>query len=83
MIVQIEQGQTNPSIATLLRISDALGVGLPSLVTAADPPALHVVRAGEAPTVWRGEHGCTPAHLLAGSNPPEVLELWDWDTTPG
>ncbi|MGA2829145.1 MAG: helix-turn-helix transcriptional regulator, partial [Streptosporangiaceae bacterium] len=32
MVVNIEQGAVNPSVGTLLRISDALGVGLPVLV---------------------------------------------------
>ncbi|MGH3178715.1 MAG: helix-turn-helix domain-containing protein, partial [Streptosporangiaceae bacterium] len=32
MLVSIEQGSANPSIATLLLISDALGIGLPALV---------------------------------------------------
>ena len=32
MVVNVEQGAANPSVGTLLRISDALGVGLPSLV---------------------------------------------------
>src|SRR5262249_60524288 len=31
MLVSIEQGSANPSIATLLLISDALGIGLPAL----------------------------------------------------
>ena len=35
MVVSIKQGSANPSIGTLLRISDALGVGLPALV---EPP---------------------------------------------
>lgn len=82
LIVQIEQGQTNPSIATLLRLSDALGVGLPRLVAVADPPMLHVVRAGDAPVLWRGTHGGS-AQLVAGSGPPNVLELWDWTLSPG
>jgi transcriptional regulator with XRE-family HTH domain len=34
-LVQIEQGKTNPSIGILLRLSDALGVGLPQLVAGA------------------------------------------------
>ena len=29
MVVNVEQGAANPSVGTLLRISDALGVGLP------------------------------------------------------
>ena len=32
MVVNVEQGAANPSVGTLLRISDALGVGLPALV---------------------------------------------------
>ncbi|MDQ4137329.1 MAG: helix-turn-helix domain-containing protein, partial [Actinomycetota bacterium] len=35
MLVNVEQGSTNPSVGTLLKISDALGVGLPALV---EPP---------------------------------------------
>ena len=31
MVVNVEQGAANPSVGTLLRISDALGVGLPLL----------------------------------------------------
>lgn len=66
----------------MLRLSDALGVGLPRLVTVADPPMLHVVRAGDAPVLWRGTHGGS-AQLVAGSGPPDVLELWDWTLSPG
>ncbi len=50
MLVNVEQGSTNPSIATLLRLSDALGVGLPALVDTADDGADAVVihRDGDA-----------------------------------
>jgi transcriptional regulator with XRE-family HTH domain len=37
LVVNVEQGTTNPSVGTLLRISDALGVGLPALVESPDP----------------------------------------------
>jgi transcriptional regulator with XRE-family HTH domain len=37
MVVNVEQGTANPSVGTLLRISDALGVGLPALVEPPDP----------------------------------------------
>ncbi|MFI9560257.1 helix-turn-helix domain-containing protein [Nonomuraea endophytica] len=82
VIVQIEQAQSNPSMATLLRISDALGVGLPKLVALPELPKAHVVRAGEGPRLWQGPHG-GQAHLVAGSGPPDVLELWDWTLFPG
>ena len=82
MLVNIEQGQANASIATLLRLSDALGIGLPALVEAAQPPALKVTRAGEAPVLWQGASG-GQAVLVAGSQPPDVVELWDWRLAPG
>src|ERR1700757_5515629 len=54
MLVSIEQGSANPSIATLLLISDALGIGLPALVEMDRSPGLRVTRAGAAAVLWRG-----------------------------
>ena len=82
MVVNVEQGASNPSIATLLRLSDALGVGLPALVDVERPGALCVVEAGQAPVLWRGQSG-GQAVLVAGTNPPDVVELWDWTLEPG
>ncbi len=81
MLVSIEQGSANPSIATLLLISDALGIGMPALVDMGDPPGLRVTRAGTAPVLWRGELG-GQAVLVAGTEPPDVTELWDWTLGP-
>src|SRR3954465_5427078 len=82
MVITIEHGEGNPSIATLLRISDALGVGLPVLVDVERPRALTVTAAGQAPVLWRGPHG-GQALLVAGTEPPDVVELWDWTLQPG
>jgi transcriptional regulator with XRE-family HTH domain len=82
MLVNVEQGHTSPSITTLLRISDALGVGLPALVEAARPPALKVTRVGQAPVLWRGPSG-GQATLVAGTEPPDIVELWEWTLVPG
>src|SRR5437588_589361 len=71
MLVSIEQGSANPSIATLLLISDALGIGLPALVDMGRAPGLRVTRAGTAPVLWRGELG-GQAVLVAGTEPPAV-----------
>jgi len=82
MVVSVEQGAVNPSIGTLLRLSDALGVGLPALV---EPPVLpdeRVTRAGTAAVLWRGEHGGMGA-LVAGTESPDVVELWHWTMHPG
>lgn len=84
MLVNVEQGSTNPSMATLLRLSEALGIGLPTLVDtahdAADPVVVH--RAGEAPLMWSSPAGGS-AVMVAGTDPPAITELWDWRLAPG
>lgn len=82
MLVNVEQGAANPSVGTLLRLSDALGVGLPALVEPPQPTSSAVIRAGEAPVLWRGDGGGR-ASLMAGTRPPDVVELWDWELAPG
>jgi transcriptional regulator with XRE-family HTH domain len=82
MLVNIEQGSTNPSIATLLRISDALGVGLPVLVDIERSAAPRVTRSGQAPVLWHGASGGRGV-LVAGTGPPDVVELWEWSLASG
>jgi len=65
-----------------LRISGALGVGLPALVEPAEPKPVHVTRSGEGPPLWIGESGGAGV-LVAGTAPPDVAELWDWTLGPG
>jgi transcriptional regulator with XRE-family HTH domain len=82
MVVNVEQGAANPSVGTLLRLADALGVGLPALVETARPAPMTVVRSGEGAVLWTGEHGGRGV-LLAGTEPPEVVELWEWTMAAG
>lgn len=82
MVVNVEHGETNPSVGTLLRISDALGVGLPALVEPPQPKPVQVTRLGAGATLWSSESGGRGV-LVAGTNPPDVLELWDWTLGPG
>jgi transcriptional regulator with XRE-family HTH domain len=82
MLVNVEQGAANPSVGTLLRISDALGVGLPALVELPRPKPLKVTRQGEGVVLWTGDSGGR-AVLVAGTDPPDVVELWDWSLGPG
>jgi hypothetical protein len=65
----------------LLRISDALGVGLPALVELPAPRPVKVTRHGEGAVLWRGESGGHGV-LVAGTEPPDVVELWDWTLGP-
>ncbi len=82
MIVNVEQGAANPSIGTLLRISDALGVGLPALVESPRPKPVKITRSGEGATLWSSEQG-GQGILMAGTESPDVVELWDWTLGPG
>jgi transcriptional regulator with XRE-family HTH domain len=82
MVVNVEQGAVNPSVGTLLRLSDALGVGLPALVEPPEPKSVKVTRRGEGATLWSGEGGGRGV-LVAGTTPPDVVELWDWTLGPG
>jgi len=82
MVVSVEQGAVNPSVGTLLRISDALGVGLPALVEPPTPRLVKVTRRGEGAVLWGSEAGGR-GELVAGTEPPNVVELWDWVLAPG
>ena len=82
MVVNVEQGAANPSVGTLLRISDALGVGLPALVESPQPKPLKVTRRGAGAALWSGESGGRGV-LVAGTEPPDVVELWDWTLGSG
>ena len=74
VLVNVEQGAVNPRVGTLLRLSDALGVGLPALV---EPPASRtpkLTRNGQGAALWTGEAG-GKGMLVAGTEPPDVVEL--------
>lgn len=82
MVVNVEQGEVNPSVGTLLRLGDALGVGLPALVEPPHPQAVMVTRRGEGAVLWTGSAGGRGI-LVAGSACPDVAELWDWTLAAG
>lgn len=77
MVVAIEAGESNVSLATLDRLADALGVPFAELVRAPDaevpPPEV----------VWRGGHPGSRARLLAGIPARGAVELWEWSLAPG
>jgi transcriptional regulator with XRE-family HTH domain len=81
-LVNVEQGAANPSVGTLLRLSDALGVGLPALVEPPTPRSVKVTRRGEGAVLWRSDAGGRGV-LVTGTPPPDVVELWEWILGPG
>lgn len=81
-VVAIEQQRSNPSMATLCALSEALGVGLSGLLERPSGPMIKVRRADESITLWTTNAG-SRAELLLGTDPPNAIEVWEWHIQPG
>jgi transcriptional regulator with XRE-family HTH domain len=80
LLVQIEAGEANPSLSSLLSIAAGFGVPLVDLLVDAHPPAITVqADNGAAPVLWSGTAGGEGRLLVASGG----LELWDWALQPG
>ena len=82
MLIQIEQARTNPSIGTVVKIGDALGVSVTTLLDYEQGPKVRIVPAERAVRLWHTEAG-SYNRLLAGTEAPGPLEMWDWRLMPG
>jgi len=96
VLVGLEQGNANPSLGTLLRVSEAIGVPLTRLVQVERRPVIRVLTADRHVTLWHGDVAGTGT-LVAGTDPalgvsgPEAgggtagptMELWRWELHPG
>jgi transcriptional regulator with XRE-family HTH domain len=82
MVVEVEQGRTNPSIATVCRLATALGAGLAQLLDVGAEPVLRVVGRDDGVRLWRGAKGGS-GDFRVGSEQPAKTELWDWTLAPG
>ncbi|OEJ97258.1 helix-turn-helix domain-containing protein [Streptomyces thermolilacinus] len=82
MIIQIEQARTNPSVGTTVKLADALGVSLATLLDHEQGPQVRVVPAGRAVRMWSTEAG-SHSTLLVGADAGGPLELWTWTIMPG
>src|SRR2546423_8138934 len=69
VLVQIENGEANPSIATLCKVAAALGASVADLVQVSNQQPAEVLPAGAPRLLWRGPKGGT-ATLLVGSAGP-------------
>jgi transcriptional regulator with XRE-family HTH domain len=81
-VIQIETARGNPSIATLAALAAALRVGVTSLIEDVTEPRVTVRRATEAATLWSSAVGSNAVFRI-GTDPPDVVELWDWTLQPG
>jgi transcriptional regulator with XRE-family HTH domain len=80
LLAQLEAGQANPSLSTLLSIAAGFDISLVELLAGGDKPSITVqADNASAPVLWTGAHG-GEARLLLGSDP---LELWQWSLAPG
>ncbi|WP_369239823.1 helix-turn-helix domain-containing protein [Streptomyces sp. R21] len=82
MLIQIEQARTNPSIGTVVKIGDALGISITTLLDYEQGPKVRIVPADQAVRLWHTDAG-SYNRLLAGTEAPGPLEMWDWRLMPG
>lgn len=81
-VIGVEQARANPSIATLCSLADALGVGVATLIEPDDAPRVRIKRRADTPALWASAAG-SRALFLMGTDPPDIVELWDWHLAPG
>jgi len=82
MLVHVEGARTNPSLGTMCKIAETLGVSLAALVELHEAPTVRVVEPAETVRLWTGLEGSS-ADLLVGSDERDHIELWRWTLTPG
>jgi transcriptional regulator with XRE-family HTH domain len=82
MIIQIEQARTNPSVGTTVKLADALGISITTLLDYEQGPHVRVVPESQAVRMWSTPEGSSTT-LLVGTEARGPLELWSWTLKPG
>ena len=82
MIIQIEQARTNPSVGTTVKLADALGVSITTLLDYEQGPQVRLVPADQAVRMWWTDAG-SHTTLLVGTEERGPLEMWAWRLEPG
>jgi quercetin dioxygenase-like cupin family protein/DNA-binding phage protein len=81
-LVALEGARGNPNLTTLVRLADALGRSVSSLMEDAREEPVVVVDADEVVPLWTGPSGGT-ARLLLTNQRPAPVEVWRWRLHPG
>jgi transcriptional regulator with XRE-family HTH domain len=81
-LVALENATANPNLATLVRIADALGVSVSTLVEQSPERQVVISDDAAAEPLWRGAGGGT-ARLLLTTPTAAPVELWRWHLGPG
>lgn len=82
MIIQVEQARTNPSVGTTVKLADALGVSITTLLDHEQGSHVRLVPEGRAVRMWSTESG-SAGTLLVGTEAGGPVELWSWHLMPG
>lgn len=82
MIIQIEQARTNPSVGTTVKLADALGISISTLLDHEQGAPVRLVTSEHTVRMWSTEAG-SHATLLVGTENRGPLELWSWRLMPG
>ncbi len=81
-LVALEGARGNPNLTTLVRLADALGRSVSSLMENAREGELVVVEADAVVPLWTGPAGGS-ARLLVTNPRPSPVEVWRWVLHPG
>ncbi|WP_369215298.1 helix-turn-helix domain-containing protein [Streptomyces flavofungini] len=82
MIIQIEQARTNPSVGTTVKLADALGVSITTLLDHEQGDRVTIVPPERAVRMWSTEAGSSGT-LLVGAEARGPFELWSYHLLPG
>jgi transcriptional regulator with XRE-family HTH domain len=81
-LVALEGARGNPNLTTLVRLADALGRSISSLMEDARAEPVVVVHGEAIAPLWTGPSGGT-ARLLLTNPRPTPVEVWRWRLHPG
>jgi transcriptional regulator with XRE-family HTH domain len=82
MIIQIEQARTNPSVGITVKLADALGVSITTLLDYEQGSHVRLVPPEQAVRMWSTEAGSSST-LLVGAEARGPFELWSYHLLPG
>ena len=82
MLIQVEQQRVNPTLAILVRLAQALDVGLAELVELGSRRRVRVIPRDDVAELWSSSAGSS-GRLLVGSDQLDHIEFWDWSLEPG
>ena len=81
-LTALEGATANPTLGTLARLADALGISVSALVERTGQPAVRVADAAAIEPLWQGPHGGS-ARLLLTTATAAPVELWRWRLPAG